>query len=63
MKADSVKRTYTVQLTIDYMKVISDALVELPFKVAAPVLEELNRQVYEQSRAVANAEKEEVRKE
>jgi hypothetical protein len=40
--------TYTITLTQEQWAVIGAALAEMPFKHAAPVVAELNKQVAEQ---------------
>ena len=39
---------YTIKITEQDISVLSTALVELPFKVSAPLIDKLNRQIAEQ---------------
>ena len=48
---------YTVTIDEKDLAVLSMALVELPFKVAAPLIDKLNRQIAEQVDKQNNAEK------
>jgi hypothetical protein len=45
--------TYTITLTQEQWAVIGAALAEMPFKHAAPVVAELNKQVAEQQKPKA----------
>ena len=47
--------TYTLQVTEEQLVIIDRALQEMPFRVAAPVVHDLNRQIAEQQ-AKQNAE-------
>ena len=40
-----------LDLTQEHLQIIGAALAELPFRVAAPVIEEINRQIAEQAKA------------
>ena len=42
--------TRKLELTQEHLQIIGAALAELPFRVAAPVIEEINRQIAEQQR-------------
>lgn len=39
-----------LDLPPEHLQIIGAALAELPFRVAAPVIEEINRQIAEQQR-------------
>ena len=39
---------YKITLTEQELSILSAALVELPFKIAAPLVERINRQIAEQ---------------
>ena len=41
-------KTYNLQLTDEILKVISDALGEVPTKLGMPVINEINRQILAQ---------------
>jgi hypothetical protein len=43
--------TYTITTTSENMRIIGGALAELPFRIAAPVISDLQRQVSEQDAA------------
>ena len=45
--------TYTLTLTQDQLQVIAAALMELPMKHAAPVVQEINKQIAEQMKPQA----------
>lgn len=53
---------YTLKFTEQEMGVLSAALVELPFKIAAPLIDRLNRQIAAQQ-AVKPASKQETKEE
>lgn len=36
---------YTLKLSDQHMQVLNAALVEMPFRVASPVIQEINRQI------------------
>ena len=38
-------KTFTIELTQDSLLVISNALVEMPYKVAAPIITDINKQL------------------
>ena len=40
---------YSITLTEQELGILSAALVELPFKVSAPLINKINRQIAEQS--------------
>ncbi len=46
-------QTYAVQLTIEQWQVIGAALGDIPFKTAAPLVAELNKQIAEQRKPQA----------
>ena len=41
---------YTIKITEQDICVLSDALVELPYKIVAPLIDKLNRQIAEQQK-------------
>lgn len=47
---------YTVKVNENDISILSAALVELPFKVSAPLIDKLNRQIAEQSGKNTDAE-------
>ena len=52
--------TYTITLTQDQLQIIAAALGELPMKIAAPVVAELNKQITGQMKPQAVEQKEAV---
>lgn len=40
--------TYKIELTEQDLQILSAALGEIPFKIAAPLVEKLNKQIAEQ---------------
>ena len=52
--------TYTITLTQDQLNVIAAALGEMPMKIAAPVVQELNKQISAQMKPQAVEQKEAV---
>ncbi len=46
-------QTFTVQLTIEQWQIIGAALGDMPFKTAAPLVAELNKQIAEQRKPQA----------
>lgn len=51
--------TVTLEFNSQQLSVISDALVNLPYRVSAPVIDEINRQIIEQQ-ATTEALKSEI---
>jgi hypothetical protein len=47
---------YTITLTPQELQILSAALVEMPFKVAAPLIGKIDRQINEQNEAQNNKE-------
>ena len=45
--------TYTLTLTQDQLQLIAGALEQLPFRVAAPMISEINRQIQGQNKPQA----------
>lgn len=41
-------KNITVEFTQDQLKVLNDALVEMPFRVAAPLIQQINMQIQRQ---------------
>ena len=48
---------YTIKITEQDISVLSTALVELPYKLSAPLIDKFNRQIAEQANKNADAEK------
>lgn len=41
-------KKFTLEFTQDQLKVLNDALVEMPFKVSAPIIQHINMQIQRQ---------------
>ncbi len=50
------EKTYTFTLNESALNIVGAALGEIPFKVAAPVVNELNRQIAEQNAPAAGVD-------
>jgi hypothetical protein len=43
-------KTFNIQLTMEQWQIIGTALGDQPFKISAPIIAELNRQIQEQNK-------------
>jgi hypothetical protein len=41
-------KNITLEFTQDQLKVLNDALIEMPFRVAAPLIQQINMQIQQQ---------------
>lgn len=44
--------TYTITLTQEQLQIVAGGLENLPFKIAAPVVGEINKQISEQTKSM-----------
>lgn len=50
-------KTYTIVLNEAHLQALSDALMMLPYGKAAPVVDEINKQIHNQNKELAETQK------
>lgn len=50
-----MNKSFTLTFTTQDLDILSKSLVELPFKIAAPIIDNINKQIQEQLAAESDA--------